>query len=230
MRAVVLDTESTGLDPKAGHRLVEIGCVELHHGIPTGEIYHVYLNPERSMPQEAFNIHGLSEEFLSNKPLFKDVADDFLAFIGDDPLIIHNARFDMKFLNAKLAALGKALIPFERAVDTLLIAKQKFPGSPVNLDALCKRFQVDNSGRLKHGALLDAELLAEVYVELMGGRQTSISLGAASQTNAQAPQGVRANRIPRAERFFPASSDDVARHKTFLEKVKEPLWGQEKST
>ncbi|MBA4750292.1 MAG: DNA polymerase III subunit epsilon [Alphaproteobacteria bacterium] len=229
MRAVVLDTETTGLDPKAGHRLVEIGCVEVHHGVPTGEIYHVYLNPERSMPQEAFNIHGLSEEFLADKPLFKDVADDFLTFIGEDPLIIHNARFDMKFLNAELDTLGKALIPFERAVDTLMIAKQKFPGSPVNLDALCKRFQVDNSGRLKHGALLDAELLAEVYVELMGGRQTSISLGSASKTTADAPLAIRISRTPRAERFFPASPEEVERHTTFLEKVKEPLWGKDKS-
>jgi DNA polymerase-3 subunit epsilon len=229
MRAIVLDTETTGLDPKAGHRLVEIGCVEVHHGVPTGEVYHVYLNPERSMPQEAFNIHGLSEEFLADKPLFKDVADDFLAFVGEDPLIIHNARFDMKFLNAELDALGKTLIPFERAVDTLLIAKQKFPGSPVNLDALCKRFQVDNSGRLKHGALLDAELLAEVYVELMGGRQTSISLGSASKATANAPLETRANRTPRAERFFPASDEEIEQHNTFLEKVKEPLWGQDKS-
>lgn len=228
MRTIVLDTETTGLDPKSGHRVVEIGCVELHHGLPTGQVYHIYLNPQRSMPAEAFRVHGLSEEFLSDKPLFHEIVDDLLAFIKQDPLIIHNARFDMKFLNAELEKCGKALLPFEQAIDTLAIAKQKFPGSPVNLDALCRRFQVDNSNRIKHGALLDAEILAEVYLELLGGRQTTFDLGDAKKSGPRVGEDLEnAPRAPaRRERFFPPTQEELSAHAQFLTKIKNPIWEQ----
>lgn len=228
MRAIVLDTETTGLDPKSGHRIVEIGCVELHHGLPTGQVYHVYLNPQRSMPAEAFRVHGLSEEFLSDKPLFHEIIDDFLDFIKQDPLIIHNARFDMKFLNAELENCGKPLLPFEQAIDTLAIAKQKFPGSPVNLDALCRRFQIDNSSRIKHGALLDAEILAEVYLELLGGRQTTFDLGEAKKDaqRTEESSGVTTRAHIRPERFFPATQEELSAHAQFLTKIKNPIWEQ----
>lgn len=228
MRTIVLDTETTGLDPKSGHRVVEIGCVELHQGLPTGQVYHVYLNPQRPMPAEAFRVHGLSQEFLSDKPLFHEIADDFLAFIKQDPLIIHNARFDMKFLNAELEKCGKALLPFEQAIDTLAIAKQKFPGSPVNLDALCRRFQVDNSNRLKHGALLDAEILAEVYLELLGGRQTTFDVSASKKKTEKVGESLANQPLApvRAERFFPPNQEELSAHAQFLTKIKNPIWEQ----
>ncbi len=162
MREIVLDTETTGFDPEEGHRLVEIGCVEIINKLPTGKTYHQYINPERDMPTEAFNVHGISEEFLADKPLFDAIANDFLNFIGDDVLVIHNAEFDMRFLNAELNWAGRVLLPMERSLDTLLIARTKFPGSPANLDALCRRLDIDNSDRTYHGALMDAELLGEV--------------------------------------------------------------------
>jgi DNA polymerase III subunit epsilon len=174
MREIALDTETTGLDPSSGHRVVEIGCVELMGHVRTGNHFHTYLNPERDMPREAENIHGLSSTFLADKPLFKTIARAFLEFIGDDPLIIHNAAFDLKFLNAELNALDLPLIEFARATDTVLIARRMFPGSPANLDALCKRFNIDTSARTKHGALLDAELLADVYLELKGGKRLGV--------------------------------------------------------
>ena len=164
MREIVLDTETTGLDPANGDRVVEIGCVETMHHIATGESFHVYINPERDMPQEAFNVHGLSEEFLSDKPVFAEIIGDFMAFIGDAPLVIHNAEFDMRFLNAEFKKLGRPLLPRERAIDTVAMARRKFPGAQANLDALCRRFEIDLSRRNKHGALLDAELLADVYL------------------------------------------------------------------
>lgn len=178
MREIVLDTETTGLSWADGDRLVEIGCLELLNHVATGNTFHVYINPERDMPQEAFNVHGLSAEFLSDKPLFADIADDFLAFVADDPLVIHNASFDMGFINWELKLLGRSEIPAARAVDTLQIARRKFPGAQNNLDALCRRFNIDNSGRTFHGALLDSELLAEVYLEMRGGRQPGLVLDA----------------------------------------------------
>ncbi len=177
MREIVLDTETTGLDPKNGDRLVEVGCVELLNRIPTGANFHVYINPERDMPMEAFNIHGLSADFLKDKPLFADVADELLAFIGEDPLVIHNAGFDHGFLCAELKRIDRALIARERLVDTLALARRKHSAGPYNLDALCARYNIDNSRRTKHGALLDAEILAEVYLELLGGRQATLGLG-----------------------------------------------------
>lgn len=176
MREIVLDTETTGFDPEAGDRIVEIGAVELWNHVPTGETYHQYINPQRDMPQDAFEVHGLSTEFLSDKPIFAEIGRTFLDFLGDAKLVIHNAAFDMKFLNAELARIDLPPIPWERAIDTLAIARQKFPGSPASLDALCRRFGIDNSARTLHGALLDSEILAEVYLELIGGRQPDFGL------------------------------------------------------
>ncbi|MBE0703724.1 MAG: DNA polymerase III subunit epsilon, partial [Afipia sp.] len=183
MREIVLDTETTGLDALRGDRLVEIGCVEMFNHMPTGQTYHVYINPERDMPQEAFAVHGLSSEFLSDKPLFAAVAEDFLTFIGDAPLIIHNASFDIGFINMELERVKRAAIPRERLVDTLLLARRKHPGVSNRLDDLCSRYAIDNSRRTKHGALLDAELLAEVYIDLIGARQSSLILAETRTTS-----------------------------------------------
>ena len=176
MREIVMDTETTGFEPEQGDRLVEIGGVELFNHVPTGNTFHVYINPERDVPEDAFRVHGLSTEFLRDKPLFREVAQDFLDFVGDAKLVIHNAAFDMKFLNAELGWLGLPKLPWEQAIDTLAIARKKFPGSPASLDALCRRFGIDNSARTLHGALLDSEILAEVYLELIGGRQPDLVL------------------------------------------------------
>lgn len=184
MREIVLDTETTGLDPDQGDRLVEIGCVELFNHMPTGNTYHQYINPQRDMPQEAFNVHGLSEEFLSDKPVFATVVQAFLDFIGDAKLVIHNASFDMKFLNAELRRAALPVIPMAQALDTLDIARRKFPGAQNSLDALCRRFNIDNSSRVLHGALLDSEILAEVYLELIGGRQPDFVLSVVANTKA----------------------------------------------
>jgi DNA polymerase-3 subunit epsilon len=176
VREIVLDTETTGLDPYQGHRLVEIGCVELLNRIPSGQTFHRYVNPQREIPPEAFAVHGLSGEFLKDKPFFAEVADDLIAFIGDAPLVAHNASFDLTFINSELERAGKAEIGRDRLVDTLLLARRKHPGSPNRLDDLCARYSIDGSRRVKHGALLDAELLAEVYLELIGGRQAQLIL------------------------------------------------------
>ena len=209
MREIVLDTETTGLNPKDGHRIVEIGGIELVNHMPTGEVYHVYINPERPMPQEAFEIHGLSDEFLSDKPTFETIAAEFVEFVGNGILVIHNAPFDMRFLNAELMRLDMPPLPDEQVVDTLEIAKRKNPGGSNSLDALCRRFGVDNSGRVKHGALLDSELLAEVYLELIGGRQPNLMLVETAAATDQAdtvdiPLKVRptplASRLSTAER------------------------------
>ena len=180
MREIVMDTETTGLDPNGGDRIVEIGGVELVNHLPTGRTYHQYINPERSMPREAFEIHGLGDDFLRDKPVFARIAEDFVSFIGDARLVIHNASFDMAFLNAELSRAGHEKLPMARALDTLDIARRKFPGAQASLDALCKRFGVDNSAREKHGALLDSEILAEVYLELIGGRQPDFALNSVS--------------------------------------------------
>lgn len=176
MREIVMDTETTGLDPFSGHRIVEIGAVELLNHIPTGTVYHQYINPQRDMPEEAFNVHGLSEEFLGSKPVFKDIAADFLKFIDDGILIIHNAPFDMKFLNAEFSWIDTEQLSMDRVIDTLGLARKRYPMGPNSLDALCRRYGIDNSKRDKHGALLDSELLADVYMELIGGRQTMLGL------------------------------------------------------
>ncbi|RTL53932.1 MAG: DNA polymerase III subunit epsilon [Bradyrhizobiaceae bacterium] len=216
MREIVLDTETTGLDALRGDRLVEIGCVELVNHMPTGQVYHRYLNPERDMPQEAFAVHGLSTEFLADKPLFSAVAEEFLAFIGDDtPLIIHNASFDIGFINAELGRLARAPVARERLVDTLLLARRKHPGVSNRLDDLCSRYAIDNSKRTKHGALLDAELLAEVYIDLIGARQSSLILAEARQTGSRImiDVGRRMREVPLAPRVF---DEDRAAHDAFI--------------
>jgi DNA polymerase-3 subunit epsilon len=189
MREIVLDTETTGLDPADGHRLVEIGCLELFNLIPTGQFYHAYLHPERHVPDEAFRVHGLSAEFLADKPRFADIVDDFLNFLGDARLVIHNAEFDVRFINAELARPQRPALSMERVLDTLAMARRKHPGHPNSLDALCQRYQIDNSRRTKHGALLDAEILAEVYAELCGGRQSSLGLAVTAGTMRQIEHG-----------------------------------------
>lgn len=183
MREIVLDTETTGFDPESGDRIVEIGAVELNRHVPTGNTYHQYINPERSMPREAFEVHGLDDDFLRGKPVFREIVKDFVDFIGDAKLVIHNAAFDIKFLNAELSWVGYPPLPWERAIDTLDIARRKFPGSPASLDALCRRYGIDNSARTLHGALLDSEILAEVYLELIGGRQPDFALGVVETTD-----------------------------------------------
>ncbi len=188
MREIVLDTETTGLEPAEGHRIAEIGALELINHMPSGKTWHKYINPDRPMPKEAFEVHGLSDDFLRDKPRFATVARDFLAFIGDAPLVIHNAAFDMKFLNAELTTAGLAPLSMIRAVDTVALARKKFPGSPASLDALCRRFGIDNSMREKHGALLDSEILAEVYLELIGGRQPDLTLNTVSRAISASPE------------------------------------------
>jgi DNA polymerase III subunit epsilon len=200
MREIVLDTETTGLDPYQGHRIVEIGCVELVNRIPSGGTYHVYLNPERDMPPEAEAVHGLSQAFLADKQLFAEIAEDFISFVGDAKLVIHNAGFDLAFLNAELDRVKRPLLARERAVDTLTLARRRHPGGPNKLDDLCARYGIDNSRRTKHGALLDAELLAEVYAELVGGRQAR--LGLVKETTATAVMAASAARM-RAEPLLP---------------------------
>ena len=228
MREIALDTETTGLDPFSGHRIVEIGCVEMENHIRTGNVFHAYLNPERDMPIEAEKVHGLSAEFLSDKPKFAAVAASFMEFIGDAQLVIHNASFDMKFINAELEWIGQASLPMARATDTVVMARKKFPGQPANLDALCRRFNIDLSARTKHGALLDAELLADVYLELMGGRQTAMRLAAEAEA-AEAEMGTGGELAfvgypDMPERHFPPSSEERAAHEAMLEKIKEPIW------
>lgn len=223
-REIVLDTETTGIRPEEGDRVVEIGCLELINHLPTGKVFHKYINPERDMPEEAFRVHGLSAEFLRDKPLFSAIADEFFEFIGDAPLVIHNAAFDIGFLDAELKRLGRETIGLARGIDTVRIARAKFPGAQVSLDALCRRFNIDNSGRVKHGALLDAELLAEVYLELVGGRQQGLSLaGLDNDPMALAP--VAAPRGPaRPVRPHAASEEELAAHAKFIAKLKEPIW------
>ena len=218
MREIVLDTETTGLDPNDGHRVVEIGAVELFNHMPTGRTYHQYINPQRTMPKEAFDVHGLGDDFLRDKPAFKAVGQAFLDFVTDSRLIIHNAAFDMKFLNAELGWAGLPLIGADRALDTLMIARQKFPGSPASLDALCRRFGIDNSAREKHGALLDSEILAEVYLELVGGRQPDLVL--APQPRASAAESAASTDWRPGPRSAPLPSHltdtEAAAHAAFV--------------
>ena len=223
MREIVLDTETTGLDPAAGHRIVEIAGLELLNHVPTGRSYREYLNPERDMPEEAEKIHGLSSRFLADKPRFKEIAQAFLDFIGDAKLVIHNAQFDMKFLNAELKAVDLAPLASERAIDTVALARKRFPGAQVSLDALCRRFEIDNSARSFHGALLDCELLAEVYLELSGGRQPGLTLERQQFAAAAVQPQAVAVRPPRPH--GPSEAEKAA-HEAMLEKLSEPLWRQ----
>lgn len=224
MREIVMDTETTGLEPAEGHRIVEIGAVELFNQLPTGRTYHQYINPQRAMPKEAFDVHGLGDDFLRDKPLFKTIAPAFLEFIGDARLVIHNASFDMKFLNAELEAAGFPTLPLNRALDTVAVARKKFPGSPASLDALCRRFGVDNSAREKHGALLDSEILAEVYLELIGGRQPDFALAAAETTISSQTKSSTAAEVwrprPRPQPLAPRlTEEEAAAHASFVAKL-----------
>lgn len=223
MREIVLDTETTGLDPAAGHRVVEIACIELINRIPSGRQYQTYINPERDMPEEAFRVHGLGTEFLAQHPLFSAVADGFLEFIAGGVLVIHNAEFDLGFLNAELALMGRESLSGFEVVDTVALARQKFPGAPASLDALCRRFGVDNSGRDLHGALLDAQLLADVYLELMGGRQPGLGLGAEEGSKAL---GGGVDRPVRPARPHDATAEDREAHAAFLASMASPIWNK----
>lgn len=223
MREIVLDTETTGLNPLSGDRIVEIGCVELVNHVATGKVYHQYVNPERDMPDGAFAVHGLSEEFLGGHPVFADIVDKFMDFIGDDILVIHNAPFDMGFLNAELARIDRSPLPMNRATDTVAMARKKIPGAQASLDALCRRFQIDNTGRVKHGALLDSELLAEVYLELVGGRQPDLELASAGGP-AQTSDGTEMISETRVARPHQPTTDEAAAHAEFMERLENPIW------
>ncbi|MES0884779.1 DNA polymerase III subunit epsilon [Roseibium sp. SCP14] len=234
MREISFDTETTGLNPRGGDRLVEIGGVELINHIPTGNVYHVYINPQRDMPEEAFRVHGLSEEFLSDKPLFEQVADEFLEFVGDATLVIHNAAFDMGFINHELEKVGRRTIPNSQVIDTLEIARRKRPTGPNSLDALCSRYGIDNSKRVKHGALLDAEILAEVYLELIGGRQKALGLMPEEEETSSSSASVEPgelgtfNATPRPAPLSALLSDgEHTAHKAFIEGMGEnAIWGK----
>ena len=233
MREIVFDTETTGLDPKTGDRMVEIGCVEMVGRVETGRTYHAYYNPERDMPAGAEAVHGLSISFLETKPKFAETADELLEFLGDAPLVAHNAGFDFGFLNSELERTGRAPIGLDRMVDTVAIARKRHPGAKLSLDALCTRYGIDRSHRVKHGALLDAELLAQVYVELTGGRQIGLELAAdaaarqdsGAQGNVEPIFGVALPTGPRREpRPHAASAEELARHAAFVAGLENAIW------
>lgn len=224
MRELVLDTETTGIDPKQGHRIIEIGAIELVNHVPTGESYHVYINPEREVEQGAFEVHGLSTEFLADYPNFAGIVDGFLDFVADATLVIHNARFDMGFINAELKRLDRPEMPMERAIDTLTMARRKYPGAQASLDALCRRFEIDNGHRDLHGALVDADLLASVYLELIGGRQPGLELARQEATGHAVPE-IR-TAVVRPPRTYAPSPEELAAHAALMEKVKDPIWNR----
>jgi DNA polymerase-3 subunit epsilon len=217
MREVVLDTETTGLDPAEGHRIVEIACIELMHHVPTGRKFHCYVNPERGMPEDALAVHGITAEFLAGQPLFAAVVDELLAFVGPDPLIIHNAEFDLAFLNAELARLQRGPISC-RFVDTLGLARIRFPGAPASLDALCRRFEIDLSLRVEHGAEIDCGLLAAVYLELLGGRQPGLDFVAPDEL------AIAGERILRAPRPHQPTAEELIAHQVMLQMLTNPIW------
>lgn len=226
MREVVFDTETTGFNAQGDDRMVEIGCVELFNRVETGRTYHAYYNPERTMPREAFEVHGLSDAFLADQPLFVASIPELLEFLGDAPLIAHNANFDFGFINAELKRAGHGPIAMTRMVDTLALAKVKHPGAKNSLDALCVRYGVDRSHRIKHGALLDAQLLSQIYVELTGGRQIGLELAqdVIEAVILPASSGSEAAQAPRPARQFAASASEIERHKLFVETLSNPLW------
>ncbi len=232
MREIVLDTETTGINPRDGHRIIEIGALELMHHLPTGRCLHLYINPERDIDDGAIEVHGITLEFLAKKPIFADVVDEFLAFIGSDPLVIHNASFDMAFINAELTRIDRPVLGMGQSIDTLAMARKKFPGAQANLDALCRRFEIDNTHRNLHGALLDADLLASVYIELLGGRQPGLLLDAEQKPKSKALQdGVAEDsylqthvKNIRAIRAHAPTDDELKAHAKFLASLKDPVW------
>lgn len=224
MREIVFDTETTGLSFSNGDRLVEIGCVELVNRVETGATFHAYLHPERPMAPEAQAIHGLSDAFLADKPLFADICDDLLTFLGDCPLVAHNASFDFGFLNGELKRSGRSPLSMDRMIDTVAMARMRHPGAKHSLDALCTRFGIDRSHRVLHGALLDAQLLAQVYVELTGGRQIGLTLVAETEVHS-GPILAPTPSIDRPQRIFTVSDADIERHRRFMEGVNNPVWG-----
>jgi DNA polymerase III subunit epsilon len=229
MREIVFDTETTGLSFTAGDRLVEIGCVEMVNRVETGRTYHAYFHPERSMPAEAQRIHGLSDAFLSDKPKFHEKVQDLLDFIGDSVLVAHNATFDFGFLNGELKKIGRDIISLERMIDTVAMARQRHPGAKHSLDALCSRYGIDRSHRVLHGALLDAQLLCQVYVELTGGRQIGLTLVSDEDIVIPVLDADPRAAQPRPMRLFAPSEEELARHATFIAKLKNPLWGADAS-
>lgn len=228
MRHIVLDTESTGLDAENGDRIIEIGALELHNYVPTGKEFHVYINPERPISPGATAIHGITDDFVKDKPVYAEIVAGFDEFIGDSPLVIHNAAFDMTFLNAEYKRLGMPSLPMSRAIDTLLIARKMFPGAPASLDALCKRFNVDLSARTLHGALLDTQLLAEVYLHLVGGHQPDL-LKASKPAQVVAEERAVVQQNAKSWPVRPAKilPEEEAAFAAMLETIKEPLWGKE---
>ena len=226
VREIVFDTETTGFNPEKGDKLVEIGAIELINHKPTGKTYHQYINPERDVPEEVVKVHGLTEEFLKDYPIFKDIADEFLEFVGDDGILVaHNAKFDMSFINYELSLINKNTYKNDRVIDTLEIAKNMFPGSRHTLDALCKRFNIDNSKRTKHGALLDAELLAEVYLQMLGGDEPDMDLKAKTVEKKE-NKIINIERKYREPRNFTLSDEDIKEHNEFMLKIKNPIWNQ----
>ena len=221
MREIVLDTETTGLDPADGHRIVEVACLELFNHLPTGKTFQRYVDPEREIPEEARAVHGIGAEQLAGKPKFGEIADELLAFLEDAPLVIHNADFDIGFLNAELVRLGRPTLPRERAVDTLALARRKFPGAQASLDALCRRFEIDTSARAYHGALVDCDLLSKVYLELIGGRQATLELASGLAPAAGAADGERPFRPPRPHEPTP---EERAAHEALVARLKKPVW------
>jgi DNA polymerase III subunit epsilon len=225
MREIVFDTETTGLDPKQGDRIVEIGCIELVNRVETGNTYHAYFNPGMPMPSIAEQVHGLGDAFLSDKPYFEDTVEDLLDFLDDSPLVAHNAMFDFGFLNAELGNCGRLHISMSRMIDTLAMSKARHPGAKHSLDALCTRYGVDRSHRVNHGALLDAALLTQVYIELTGGRQIGLDMGSAPVVEPLATlSGAPRPQLSRQPRTHHASSEDIARHRAFVATLKDPLW------
>jgi len=222
MREIVLDTETTGLDPNAGDRVIEIGCVELINHMPSGETYQQYINPERDIPAESFRIHGLSEAFLADYPIFAEIVGNFLAFIGDDKLVIHNAAFDIKFINAELERLSFATIPITRAIDTVQIARTRYPGAGASLDDLCRRFGIDNTSRTLHGALLDSSLLSEVYLDLIGAREPGFNLTA--QDSGPVMLTKQSDRLARPARPHTPSLAELAAHEKLVTRLNDPVW------
>ena len=227
MREIVLDTETTGLKPEDGHRIIEIGALEMVNHVPTGKTFHIFINPERDIEADAIVVHGITNERVAQEPVFAKIVDDFLDFIGTSPLVIHNAPFDMGFINAELEKCGRSPLPKDRAIDTLVMARRKFPGGQASLDALCRKFGIDNSHRELHGAMIDTDLLADVYIELLGGKQPGLSLTTTNQASAAMAKPdtiLEADKTHRPAREFALTDNEKKAHQDFIDELKDPLW------